>query len=539
MVWLVTAGEMRTLDQTAINEYGIPGMVLMENAGLAVVDVIKDHFSGKLKGTRILILVGKGNNGGDGLVVARHLSNAGCDVKVFLLCKPEELQGDAAANWQIVRRMKIRYQLILTERDLNLVKVGLIYTELVVDAIFGTGFKGTVQGTIAKLMEIVNEAKKPVVAVDLPSGAEADTGCVRGACIKATYTVTFGLPKIGLVLEPAARQVGQMVVGDISMPQELIRKQNFSRFLLDTTWSREQIPVRPVDSHKGNYGHVLVVGGSSGMTGAVALTAMAAVRSGAGLVTAAVPVGCHQIIEIKVTEAMSKPLSETGDGGIALSALGVLEKAAAGKVTVLGPGLSRHKETQDLVRAFVANLPGPIVLDADALFALADCQELLKRSKHPVVITPHPGEMGHLLGISAADVQAHRVEIVEQVAREWNVVAVLKGTKTLVATPEGRLFINPTGNPGMATGGSGDVLAGIIGSLLAQGVSAGEAAALGVFLHGLAGDRAADLKSRTGLAAGDLVTCLPDIFKEFEVQRDGIRFIPPSLGGCGSERSCS
>ncbi|MGI6064941.1 MAG: NAD(P)H-hydrate dehydratase [Bacillota bacterium] len=515
-MWLVTAEEMRVLDQTAINEYGIPGVVLMENAGLAVVNIVRNHFAGNLKQKRILILAGKGNNGGDGLVVARHLVNSGSDVKVFLLCKPEELQGDAAINWKAVKQMNIPYQLILSERDLNVARVGLMYSELVIDAIFGTGFKGAVQGLAAKLINLVNEAGKPVVAVDLPSGAEANTGAVRGTCIKATYTVTFGLPKIGLVMEPAARYTGDLTVGEISIPQKLMQKQNYTRCLLDKDWCRKRIPKRGIDTHKGDYGHVLVVGGSPGMTGAVALAATAAVRSGAGLVTVAVPQSMNNIMEIKITEAMSQPLPETVDGTLALSALNLLDNLAAQKTVVFGPGLSRQKETQDLVRAFVANLPSPVVLDADALFALAGCRDLLKKKSCPVVLTPHPGEMAHLVGCSTKDVQSRRMEVAEQVAREWHVVLVLKGAKTIIATPDGRLFVNPTGNPGMATGGSGDVLAGIIGAFMAQGLKPENAAAVAVYLHGLAGDEAARVKGMMSLAAGDLIEYLPIALKELE-----------------------
>ncbi|ATW25577.1 NAD(P)H-hydrate dehydratase [Candidatus Formimonas warabiya] len=513
---LATAEEMRLLDQTAINEYGIPGVLLMENAGLAVVHAIKDYFSGPLARKRVMVIAGKGNNGGDGFVVARHLANAGCDVKLFLLCKPEELHGDAALNWKIARKMNIRYQLILTERDLNVVKVALMYTELVVDGIFGTGFQGAAQGTIAKLIELVNEAGKPVISIDLPSGMEADTGRVNGACIKARCTVTFGLPKIGLVLEPGASFVGKMLVADISLPQELVVKQPLRRFLLDQDFCRQLLPVRAIDSHKGSFGHVLVIGGAPGMTGAVTLAATAAVRSGAGLVTAAVPAGLSSVMAMKLTEAMSLSLPETGSGTLSLSALGVIEKAAGNKVIVLGPGLSRQQETQDLVRSFLANIPCPVVLDADGLFALSGCQDFIKNSSYPVVLTPHPGEMARLLGVSSGEIQANRREIVEKAAREWQAVLVLKGAKTVVATPEGNLYVNPTGNPGMATGGSGDVLAGMIGALLAQGMKAEHAAAVAVYLHGAAGDEGARRGSQASLTAGDIIDYLPLIFQRLE-----------------------
>jgi len=515
-MWLVTSDEMRSLEQAAIQAYGIPSLLLMENAGLAVFHCAREIFHGRQEGKRVLILAGKGNNGGDGLVAARHLSNNGAEVKIFLLGKPEELQGDAQVNWQIVKAMGIPCQLIQTERDLNLLRVGLMVAELVVDAIFGTGFKGAVQGLTARLMTLVNEAQKPVLAVDLPSGVEANSGAVRGVCLKADQTVTLGLPKFGLLLEPAARFVGQLTVADISLPLELLRQQRFSRILLDESWCRDTIPVRPADSHKGDYGHVLVAGGSTGMSGAVTLAARAAVRAGAGLVTAAVPRCLNQIMAIKVTEAMSRPLPETNEGSLAKAALEPLRDLAGDKVLVIGPGLSRHKETGEMVRTLAAALPGPAVIDADALYALAGSTDLLRQGAYPVVLTPHPGEMAHLLGISPAEVQADRAGIALQAARDWRAVVVLKGAKTLVAAPSGNLYVCPTGNPGMATGGSGDVLAGLIGGLMAQGLPAEEAAAAAVYCHGLAGDAAAAESGMMGLAAGDLIHRLPEILKRFE-----------------------
>lgn len=513
---LVTADEMRLLDQKAIDEYGIPGIVLMENAGRAVVQVIEDHFSGNLERKRILVFAGKGNNGGDGFVVARHLANAGCDVKIFLLCKPDELKGDALTNWKIARKMNIRYQLIISDRDLNIVKVGLMYTELVVDGIFGTGFKGAAQGTAAKLIDLVNEAGKPVVAIDIPSGMEADTGRMQGTCMKAHYTVTFGLPKIGLVLEPALPFVGNLVIGDISFPRELIKKQQFNRYLADYDLCRGFLSPRASDSHKGTYGHVLVIGGSPGMTGAVTLAAWAALRSGAGLITAAVPQSLNPILETKITEAMSLPLPETGDGSLSLSALEPIKNFAGGKVAVFGPGLSRHKETQDIVRGFVRDLPCPAVLDADALFLLFDYKEDFLNIKYPMVLTPHPGEMARLLGKTVSEIQEDRINAVTEAAKVYRSIVVLKGAKTLVATPEGRLYVNTTGNPGMATGGSGDVLAGMIGAFIAQGIQAEHAAVLAVYVHGRAGDLAARAKSQISLTAGDLVHYLPEVFLELE-----------------------
>ncbi|MGI6679312.1 MAG: NAD(P)H-hydrate dehydratase [Dehalobacterium sp.] len=513
---LVTAEEMRQLDQTAINDYQIPGIVLMENAGLAVMSVIREQFPESLLRGRILVFAGKGNNGGDGLVIARHLANAGCEVKIFLLCKPEELNGDALINWNVIRKMNLPYQIIITDRDLNLVKVGLMYTELIIDGIFGTGFKGQAQGTIAKLIDLINESGKPVLAIDLPSGMEANTGWVKGSCIQAQVTVTMGLPKIGMVLDPGAKFVGQMIVADISFPRVLITQGQFTRNLLDQELCQSFFPIRESDGHKGSYGHVVVIGGAPGMTGAVALSAWAAVRSGAGLVTAAIPIGLNGILENKLTEAMSLPLPETSEGCFSTEGLELLKKILPRKVAVLGPGLSRHQEALGLVKGLIRDIPCPLVVDADALFPLKECRELLENSSYPVILTPHPGEMSRLIGRTVAEIQKDRVAAVTDCARRYRSIVVLKGARTLIATPEGHLYVNTTGNPGMATGGSGDVLAGMIGAFLAQGLAGVEAAALAVYLHGRAGDLAAVEKSQTGLAAGDIVNYLPKTLLEFE-----------------------
>ncbi|MEN3003895.1 NAD(P)H-hydrate dehydratase [Dehalobacterium formicoaceticum] len=513
---LVTAEEMRQLDHAAINDYEIPGIVLMENAGTALMSVIREQFPESLNRGRILIFAGKGNNGGDGLVIARHLANAGCDVKVFLLCKPEELQGDALINWNIIRKMNLRYQLITTDRDLNLVKVGLMYTELIIDGIFGTGFKGQAQGTVARLIDLVNESGKPVLAIDLPSGMEADTGRVKGPCIQAQVTVTMGLPKIGMVLDPAAKFVGKLITADISFPYELISQGQFTRDLLDQKFCRNLFPLREKDGHKGSYGHVVVIGGSPGMTGAVALSSWAAVRSGAGLVTAAIPAGLNGILENKLTEAMSLPLPETQEGSISTESLELLRKILPRKVAVLGPGLSRHQEAQGLVRGLVRDVPCPLVVDADALYTLKECGELLENSSYPVILTPHPGEMSRLIGKTVAEIQNDRVGAVTECARRYRSIVVLKGARTLIATPEGHLYVNTTGNSGMATGGSGDVLAGMIGAFLAQGLEGVSAVTLAVYIHGQAGDLAAAERSQTGLAAGDIIEYLPKIFLGYE-----------------------
>jgi hydroxyethylthiazole kinase-like uncharacterized protein yjeF len=516
-VKLVKASEMRTLDQLATSQFGIPGLLLMENAGLKVVEAIREMLARTVAGKPVLILAGRGNNGGDGLVAARHLANAGADLKLFLLGAPEEYRGDAKVNFEIIKRMQLKYFLLREEKDLPALKIALRGAEVVVDAIYGTGFRGRLGNHEAAVVAAVNGSGRPVLAVDIPSGLEADTGQVRGECIRARLTVTFALPKVGQLLEPGAGYVGELRVVDISIPQSLIDAQPISRFVITGEMCRQHLRPRQPDSHKGTYGHVLVVGGSEGFTGAVVLAAQAALRSGAGLVTAAVPGSIYPIIAAKLTEAMVYPLAETGGKTVSPQALAPLGDLL-GRATVLavGPGMGRHPEGVDFLRQLLALSRIPVVIDADGLNLLAEDLTMLANRKAPVILTPHPGEMGRLLQQETAQFQADRPGAAARAARDWGVFVVLKGAKTIVASPEGRIYVNPTGNAGMATGGTGDVLCGIIAGLLAQGLEPEAAAAAGVYLHGAAGDAAFVKTGVRALVAGDLLDSLPAVLKHLE-----------------------
>ncbi|MCR4420508.1 MAG: NAD(P)H-hydrate dehydratase [Clostridia bacterium] len=513
---LVTAEEMGRLDRLSSSEYGIPTLLLMENAGLRVLEVIRRHFSEHLRGRRVLIFAGKGNNGGDGLVVGRHLLNAGAEVKVFLLARPEEVRGDAAVNLAIYQKMGGKLFPLLEDKDLQRVDVSLLYAELAVDAIYGTGFRGAASGLAARVIEMLSQSRVPVAAVDLPSGLEADTGRVNGPCVSATYTVTFALPKLGLYLYPGAAHVGRVVVADIGIPQALVGAQPLNRELVTEEWVRERLRPRRPWSHKGDYGHVLVVGGSPGLTGAVVMAAEGALRSGAGLVTAAVPAALHSVLEEKTLEVMTLPLpgGEVLQGSEALAA--VEEFSRRCQAVALGPGLGRHPGTQSLVRQLLPRLRCPLVLDADGLNALAGHLGVLREVRVPAVLTPHPGEMARLLETSSARVQEDRIGTAERAARDWGVTVVLKGARTVVASPSGATYLIATGNPGMATGGSGDVLTGIISGFLAQGMPAEEAAAAAAHLHGAAGDAALAERGQRALTAGDLLAYLPRVLKQTE-----------------------
>ena len=514
---LVTNKEMQVIDKLASSEYKIPSLLLMENAGIKVTQIVQNYLGSPVRGRKVLILVGKGNNGGDGLVVARHLTNAGVEVKVLLLARFEELKGDAGVNLEILRKMSVPIITVLDNRDLNVVRLAMLTTDLVVDAIYGTGFKGAVPALVAQVIRLVNSRGRPVISVDVPSGLEADTGQTHGEAIRASCTVTLALPKLGMALEPGVGLVGVLEVADISIPKTLIDSQKLTRTLLNQSWCLKHLDNRDPEGHKGDYGHVLVLGGSEGLTGAVVLAGEAALRTGAGLVTVGVPVSLNAIIENKLTEVMSFPLPETGAKTLDPEGLLLLEnlfKRAA--VVAVGPGMSRYPEAREFMQELLKIVTIPIIIDADGLNAVAEDVSMLKAAQGPIVLTPHPGEMARLMGVSIGQIQQDRIGTAIKAATQWGVVVVLKGNRTIIATPDERVFINPTGHPGMATGGTGDVLTGIIAGLAAQGLEPAIAASLGVYLHGTAGDRALKQKGMRGLIASDLIQHLPEVLREME-----------------------
>lgn len=513
---IATAAEMREIDRITIEEVGIPGMVLMENAGIQVVNTIKEMLENPI-GKRVWVFAGGGNNGGDGLVVARHLFNHGAKVKVVLLTDPSSLKGDAWNNYLIAQRMNIEMMTLASRKDLMALKISLPSADLIVDAIFGTGLKGEVKGDAAEVIRMINSAQRPVVSVDIPSGLHADTGEVLGVCVQAAKTVTFGLPKVGLCLQLNSEYVGELVVADISIPRQVVMRQNLQHHLIHFGDIVSLFPPRPRESHKGTYGHLLVVAGSEGYTGAAALASLSALRVGTGLVTLGVPESLHDLMEIKLTEVMTKPLPETKQRTVSLRAVDpILDALQKCHALAVGPGLSVHPEVSYLLENLLSKVEVPVVLDADGLNAIADNPEVLKSCNAPVVITPHPGEMSRLCKLSVHQVQKNRLQVAKEFAQSYGVTVVLKGHRTVVADPKGNVYINSTGNPGMATGGTGDVLTGIIGGFLAQGLQPVQAATAGVFLHGLAGDFAAREKSESGLIAGDILEKLPYTMKELE-----------------------
>jgi NAD(P)H-hydrate epimerase len=502
---LLDTAQMREADRRTIEDVGIPSLALMENAGRQVVAALERRFEG-LEHWRIAVLCGPGNNGGDGMVAARVLAEQGVAVGVFLLGRAADVKGDARATLASLRALGHDVVEIGDASAWELHGVDVLDADLIVDALFGTGLRGPLTGLAETIVADVNASPKPVVAIDLPSGVSADSPNVPGPAIDAVMTVTLAAPKLPLVLPPAEQLAGTLVIADIGIPGAVIDTVDGPRTeLLSREDMRSLIVTRAHDSHKGDYGRVLVVAGSHGKSGAAHLAAMGALRSGAGLVTVATPASVLPIVAALGAEYMTLPLDETADGVVAESAVDAV-LAFHADVIAVGPGLGNTSSANAFVRALLGRTTVPIVLDADALNAFAgDAAALVGRDGIDVVITPHPGEMARLVGLTIDGVQAHRLDIAREFAQTHRAHVVLKGHRTIVASPDGVAAINLTGNAGMATGGTGDVLTGMIAGWLGQLRDAEAACRLAVLLHGVAGDLAEEELGEQALLARDVL----------------------------------
>lgn len=509
---IVSAQEMQGIDTQAIEKLKIPSIVLMENAGYGVLQVIeKEYFPPR--GRSITIFSGPGNNGGDGMVVARHLFNRGARVRVLLLTEKAKIRGDAAINLEIILNMGIPLEQLLSPRHVRNLKQKLASQDLLIDALLGTGSKGAPRGLIRETVHLINELKIPTLSVDLPTGVDTDTGQVEGEAVQADCTVTFAHPKRGFYLYPGMDYTGRIVVVDIGIPKDL-GVEEIKCHLITSKDFPKQLFYRKPSSHKGSFGHVLVLAGSEGMTGAASLAALASLRMGAGLVTLGIPRSLNQILEIKLTEVMTLPLDETPEKTLSLEAFGkIRELAQKSRAVAVGPGISTNNSTKELVKRLVAELEVPMILDADGISAFAADISLLRERRAPLIITPHPGEMGQLLEVPTDRIQIDRLGAATTLAKETGKVVVLKGARTIISDAKGEVWINPTGNPGMASAGTGDVLTGIIGGLLAQEIPPFSSARTGVYLHGLAGDIAAANGEELTLVALDIIKCLPEAIR--------------------------
>ncbi len=513
---IVSAEEMREIDRQASQNFGIASLILMENAGIRVVEAAETFLKNGFQ-SRVVIVAGKGNNGGDGLVVARHLLNSGIMVDTFLLGNPGEMTPDTLVNYEILRKMGANLFPLQDEEGINRLLLLTLSADLIIDALYGISFRGRLNEFDSQVVSILNQSQKPIVAVDIPSGVEADSGRVKGEAVKASWTVTLALPKMGLLVEPGCSYAGRVTVADISIPSTLLSDKGIKTNLLTEDLVKGFFPPRSRESHKGTYGHALIIGGSVGMVGAVMLSSAAALAVGAGLVTAAVPESLLPIVEGGLAEVMTAPLAETSQKSVALEALPAIENLL-GTVSVcaIGPGMSRYPEAKAIVRFVLERSGIPVVIDADGLYALGEDMSVLENRQIPIVLTPHPGEMSRLLGTTVGELQSRRLKVACEASSDWGVTVVLKGSRTVVAQPNGETYLNVTGNPGMATAGSGDVLTGVIAGLIAQGMRPNDAAGIGVYLHGKAGDLVKESRGERGMAASDLVRALPEVIKGFE-----------------------
>jgi NAD(P)H-hydrate epimerase len=515
---VLNATQMKEADRRTIDDIGIPSLVLMENAGRQTVAAMEAMYS-DLSDRQVAILCGRGNNGGDGFVVARTLLQRDVDVSVFLLGRVADVRGDARINLEILGRIGVTVVEVADSQAWELHFSEVSNCTLIVDAIFGTGLNAPVTGFIESVVADVNASGIPVVAIDLPSGLSADSPDPIGPSIEAGLTVALGAPKLPLVLPPGETKAGDIVVADIGIPGEIFDSLDGPRVELLTRASvRELIEPRTPDSHKGDYGRVLIVAGSMGKTGAAHLAAVGALRSGAGLVTVATSAACQAIVAAMGPEYMTEALRDTEAGLHAAGVERVLELAR--DVVAIGPGLGQAPATREFIIQLVDRATVPLVIDADGLNAFVEEPDRLAgREGRDVIITPHPGEMGRLVGMSIEEVQASRLEIARNFAIAHHVYVVLKGHRTLIATPDDKVFINPTGNPGMATGGTGDVLTGMIAAWLAQLLDAEAACRLAVYLHGMAGDLAEADEGEVAMTAADVAGHLGDAMMELTARR--------------------
>jgi ADP-dependent NAD(P)H-hydrate dehydratase / NAD(P)H-hydrate epimerase len=510
MQQILTPAAMKSADQAAAERYGMPSLILMENAGRAVVEEIERQY-GSLNGAAVLVVCGKGNNGGDGLVAARHALARGAEVTVALMERETELSGDARVNLDILKKGQYGELEIAPFAAVRLKRKRFRF---IIDAVFGTSFHGAVKGKYKTAIEWINSRNLYRIAVDVPSGLDALSGEVGTVAVKATRTVTLAALKPGFIMGRGREHAGVVTVADISMPPAAIIENSCGIRLVERGDVSGSMPSRPVTAHKYSIGKILAIAGSRGLTGAALMSSQSALRSGAGAVILCVPKSELQAVARRTMEVMPFPVASTADGSFALeAALEVSGKIRWSDVVLIGPGIARQQETDILVRGIISGADRPMVIDAGGISALTGAIGVLKdRKKFPTVLTPHIGEFSRLIGIPPHDIERTKIETARNFAVAFRVVLVLKGAPTIVAVPDGTVFVNSTGNAGMATAGSGDVLAGVIAALMGQGNDAAEAARNGVYLHGLAGDFAAIEQSEPGMIASDIIRHLPAAF---------------------------
>lgn len=517
--YLVTSEEMREFDSIAINEFGIPGMVLMENAGRSTFEIIEALFEGDLMGMNISIVAGPGNNGGDGYVIARYLVNRGAEVDTFLLNPRNKIRGDAKTNLDILEKTGGRIWEIETGQELDEAEEVWAESDIIIDAILGTGLKQNVRSPYREAIERINALDAFVISVDIPSGLDSDTGQIQGASIEADLTVTYGFQKIGMAMYPGAGLCGQIEVVDISIPQVAIDQRAPRVEWYDAPDLSEYLFIRSdPTAHKGTFGKVLIVGGTVGKTGAAAMAAKAASRIGAGLVTVAVPESLNPILEMKLTEEMTEPVPDVSGHFAESASENILHLCGDKDCVAIGPGLSTKAGSMKILETLLGNYSGNLVIDADGLNCLSGNLSLLRETKAEVILTPHPGEMAKLLDVSLSEVQRNRLEAGRKFSDEYQCWVVLKGASTITFSPSGNSFVNSTGNSWMSSGGQGDVLTGLLTGLIGQGLPLDEAVPLGVWLHGFVADSVIEKKGQRPVLATDIISEIPEALKNLVEQ---------------------
>ncbi len=497
--------EMRNLDRRATEEYGIAEEILMENAGEASYFVILKEFG--IKGKRFVVFCGVGNNGGDGFVVARKLHSMGGDVKVLLLGESSRLGGAAKRNFGIISRMPMEIHEV---ESIDSVRVATFHCDAIVDAIFGTGLAREPSGIHRDAIELINESGKEIFSLDIPSGVNGDSGEVMGVAVKSDYTVSYGLPKIGNMLYPGFGLCGKLYVSHISFPPSLCDSDSLKVRVNDLV----ELPERDMDAHKGSCGKALFIAGSSSYLGAPYFSALSFLKAGGGLSYLATPRSISPFLASKGSEVVFVPQSETDSGSLSLgSKEELLEFSKGVDMVILGPGLSLNPETQELAKALAKQIEAPLLVDGDGITAIAADTGLIKARNAPTILTPHSGEMSRITRMEVGEINKDRISVLQKTASDLNAIIVLKGAHSLIGYPDGTVYVNTSGNPGMATAGSGDALTGAIAAIYGLGLPIGEAVRMGVFIHGLSGDLAASEKGEDGITAQDIVDYLPDAVK--------------------------
>jgi ADP-dependent NAD(P)H-hydrate dehydratase / NAD(P)H-hydrate epimerase len=510
--------EVRDLDRRATEEFGVSQDLLMENAGQAVHFVILQEFG--IKGNKFAVFCGGGNNGGDGLVVARKIHSSGGEVKVFLLGDEAEFKGAAKKNFEIASRMPIEISKV---GSIGSLRLELFDSDAVVDAIFGTGLARQVSGLYKDVIRLINESQKTVFSVDIPSGINGDTGEEMGIAVKADYTVTFGLPKLGSMLYPGYEHCGKLYVSHISFPPSLYDSQSMKMAINGPV----ALPERARDTHKGSYGKALFIAGSSSYLGAPYFSALSFLKAGGGLSYLATPKSLSPFLASKGSEIVFVPQKETSSGSIALeNEHELLEFCQRVDIVVLGPGLSLARETQELVRNLIPSIDSPLLIDGDGITAIAGHLGKVKKRKAPTILTPHLGEMSRITKMEVDEINENKIDVLQRMTRELSAMIILKGAHSLIGYPDGTVFINVSGNSGMATAGSGDVLTGTIAAMYGLGLALEDAVRMGVFMHGFSGDVAAVDKGEDGITAQDILDHLPETMKLY---RDNFAEISENL----------